>query len=188
MRYIDIVQPRNNETSLINKARELGYSGVCFIYDESNTPKTLLELKDFKIATAVLTQNPQKHKKKIIFSDSNDVNLIKQKPKILFNIEEEKDSMHQRRSGLNQVICKLMKEKGVSYGISINLILKSNERDKLIGRIIQNIKLCQKYNVDIVVGSFATKPFEMRNPGDIESFIRLLGVKNPKKSFQLFLN
>lgn len=191
MKYIDIVFPKNNETSLINKARKLGYSGLIFVYEDSNIPREIPQVHDFEIFVGVLTnkldsfRKSTKFKKNLLLSNDNSINIIKQRPNVLFDIEEEKDSMHQRKSGLNQVLCKLMKERNVSYGISINSILRSGNRAQLMGRIMQNVRLCQKYKVNIVVGSFASSSNEMRNPDDIESLLRLFGVKSTKTCFEI---
>ncbi len=86
------------------------------------------------------------------------------------------DKMHQRDSGLNQVLCKLAKEKGVAIGFSFRSILNAKSRAKLMGRMIQNIKLCRKYKVRMVIGSFAKTESETRNVKDVQAFFRVLGM------------
>jgi RNase P/RNase MRP subunit p30 len=187
---IDIVIPsKNNETSFINRARKLGYSGVCFLYEENNISdkhiKKLKDKTDFKILVGVVVENnPDKFRKyDLLISKSNNVSVIRKKVNLLLDIEEEKDAMHQRRSGLNHVLCRLMKEKKVGYGINFHTILNSDSRGDVLGRIIQNVKLCNKYKVDILFGSFARNTDEMRAPEDFKSLMRLLGVKSPKCCF-----
>jgi len=86
-----------------------------------------------------------------------------------------KDKMHQRDSGLNQVLCKLAKENNVAIGFSFSSILNSkNYRD--LGRIIQSIKLCRKYKVKVVVGNFAKNKTEVRELKDVYSMFKVLGM------------
>ncbi|MBT3985585.1 hypothetical protein HOD38_05970 [archaeon] len=86
-----------------------------------------------------------------------------------------KDKMHQRDSGLNQVLCKLAKENNVAIGFSFSSILHSkNYRD--LGRIIQSIKLCRKYKVKIVVGNFAKNKSDVREIKDVYSMFKVLGM------------
>ena len=93
----------------------------------------------------------------------------------------KKDFIHSRNSGLNHVLCKLAKENNIAIGFSFNEILKSKERNKLIGRMMQNIKLCRKYKVKMIFASFAKNKFEMRAAKDLLSFCRVLGMM-PKEA------
>lgn len=86
-----------------------------------------------------------------------------------------KDFMHQRNSGLNHILCRLAKENSVAIGFSFSRILNSkNYRD--LGRIKQNIKLCRKYKVKVVVGNFAVKKGDFRKLDDVYSMFKILGM------------
>ena len=74
------------------------------------------------------------------------------------------------------MLCKLAKKNNIAIGFSFNEILKSKEKSKLIGRMMQNIKLCRKYKVKMVFASFAKNKFEMRAVKDLLSFCRVLGM------------
>jgi len=86
-----------------------------------------------------------------------------------------KDKIHQRVSGLNQVLCKLAKENKVAIGFSFSSILHSKDY-KEFGRIKQNIKLCRKYKVPMVIGNFASKKDDLRKLDDIYSMFKVLGM------------
>jgi RNase P/RNase MRP subunit p30 len=90
---------------------------------------------------------------------------------------------------LNQVLCNLAKKNKVVIGFSFNEVLKSKdvERAKIIGRMQQNIKLCRKYKVDMIIASFATNKYEMRSLNDLKSFARVIGMNSQevKKVFTL---
>lgn len=86
------------------------------------------------------------------------------------------DAMHQRDSGLNHVLCTLAKEHNVAIGFSFAAVIHSQNRSKLLGRMMQNIRLCRKYKVRIVIGSFAKERWDARNVKDMQSFFRVLGM------------
>ncbi|MBI3035166.1 hypothetical protein HYY71_02485 [Candidatus Woesearchaeota archaeon] len=84
----------------------------------------------------------------------------------------------QRESGLNHIICGIASKNDVAVGFSYSSLLNKNPVDssQLIGRMIQNIRLCQKYKVKTVIGSFSERPFEMRARHDITSLFTMLGA------------
>lgn len=92
------------------------------------------------------------------------------------HVGQRKDFMHQRNSGLNQVLCMLAKEYNVAVGFSFSAILESTHRAALLGRIMQNIRLCRKYKVPMVIGSFAKDAWQLRNEKDLQAFFKVLGM------------
>ena len=104
--------------------------------------------------------------------------LEKFSPDFVFGIESiaGKDSMHFRHSGLNQVLCKLAESKKTIIAISLKQINDSKEKSKLLGRIIQNIRLCRKYKVTQAIVSFAQHPYEMKSATDLISLGISLGM------------
>ena len=103
--------------------------------------------------------------------ETKEINIILGVEKI-----EEKDSLHQRNSGLNQVLCNLAKKNNISIGINFNDILNSNKKGELLGKIMQNIALCKKYKVNIVFASFAKDVYDLRLKNDFEAFARVIGI------------
>ena len=172
---IDIVFPDGNEKEFIEMAKRLGYSGICFVY---NNPKKIEIKSNLKIISGTICKNKIK-KSDLILLESNNRTLIKKKPDAVFNIEGSRDFIHQRDSGLDHVICKEMHKFGVNYAISFSNILNSDDKERLIGRIMQNIMLCNKYKVEVLIASFAKHAYEMRNIQDLISFARTLGVQKP---------
>ncbi len=98
---------------------------------------------------------------------------------ILLHPEEntKKDFMHSRNSGLNQVLCRLANKNNVSIGFSFNNILNSSgmKRAILLGRMIQNVILCKKYKVKMIVVNHTANDCE-RDNGDLKSFGICLGM------------
>ena len=92
--------------------------------------------------------------KKIIFiSQSDELNRkILEKEKIsylLINLNLRKDSLKQRDTGFNHVLAKIAKKSNIGIAINLDEIILSNskEKAKIISRIIQNIKLCNKNKI-----------------------------------------
>ncbi|MAF50700.1 MAG: hypothetical protein CMH64_01285 [Nanoarchaeota archaeon] len=99
---------------------------------------------------------------------------------LLYGLEKFgiKDKIHYRDSGLNQVLCKLAKKNNVKIGFSFSDVLNSNEEKSVIlGRMVQNVKLCNKYKVDMIIGSFAKSKYEMKSGKDLVAFGKLIGMK-----------
>ncbi len=103
--------------------------------------------------------------------ESNKVNLV-------FGLEnaKEKDNLHYKKSGLDNVLCGLANKNRISIGFSFYEVLHAKDKGRLIGRMIQNVKLCKKYNVNMVVASFAKDRYDLRLRNDLEAFGRLIGI------------
>lgn len=97
----------------------------------------------------------KKNKEKTIIFSSEDDNLnrkvIEKLPIqiLLINLEERKDYQKQRNSGFNQVMAKAAKKNAVKIGINLEELKKSKNKEKILGRIIQNVELCNKYKVQM---------------------------------------
>jgi len=179
----DIVFPQKNEAEFIYMAKKLGYKSLIFIYPLEKVPKKIENEPKIPIKIGILCYEKDIKKAKklsnLIFVEK-DQNLQKTLEKnnnlIIINLEnkENRDFIHHRASGLNQVLCSLMKNHEISVAFSLNQILKSENKTKLIGKIKQNIRLCKKYKVKTIFASFAPKPHEMRNYTDLKSFFNTL--------------
>lgn len=88
-----------------------------------------------------------------------------------------KDSLHFPRGGLDQIICKIAKEKEKTIAFSFSDILESGNRGRLLGRIRFNFQLCKKYGVKTIFSSFAEKKEELRSAKDLKSFLTVLSTK-----------
>jgi len=198
--FIDIVFPDKNEKKFIERAKLLGYEGLCFVYQQQNQNKLnkSSEVKkiskkqslsdsfktELKLFNGLFSEKPKNKKNYdliLINSKTPEIdrpNLEKGNFDIIFNLENNvrSDFIHQRNSGLNQVFCKLANRKNTAIGISfLNLLEKKPfERAKALGRIEQNLKLCKKYKVKVIFASCASKPEQMRSPNDLRAFINCL--------------
>jgi RNase P/RNase MRP subunit p30 len=98
---------------------------------------------------------------------------------VIYGFEElgRKDYLHQRASGLNHIMCELAKKNNIVIGFSYSQLLNNEDNmPTILGRMAQNIKLCQKYKVKTIIGSFAENPFSLRAPHDISNLFKLFGM------------
>jgi len=183
---IDIVCPNGNEKEFIEIAKKLGYRRVVFLYPLNEFAKVKLDDKSgIDIEKAVLCKRNEVSKARklaglVIVKDDDARQSIERGPDIVFDVEgKDKDSLHFRRSGMNQVLCKIAKEKDVAMGFSFSRLLNLKDHDKalILGKIQQNISLFQKYKVKMAIATLATSPFEMRGAKDLISYFTVLGMK-----------
>lgn len=89
----------------------------------------------------------------------------------------KKDLMFSRRSGLNQVLCKLAAKNDVAIGFDFSYLLNSTgkQRARILGRMRQNVKFCKKYKVKMIFSSFAKTKYELRSNDFLKVFSNILG-------------
>ena len=191
---IDIVTPNKNEGEFIQMAEKLGYTELLFLYniEEYAEKRQNSETASSKIKTShgILAneRNIQKinnrFKNKGVFvavkSPFNAREIIERPyANMVFSLEESgrKDYMHQRGSGLDHILAKLAHDNNVAIGFSLSSMLNSGNKHIILGRMMQNIRLCRKYKVKTVIASFAQNPFEMRSFYDVVSLFIALGMQ-----------
>jgi RNase P/RNase MRP subunit p30 len=124
--------------------------------------------KDFNKIRRIIRENP---KKEIVFSGDDELSrkvLEKEKINILLiNQKGRKDYDKERNSGFNQVLAKLAKKKNVIIGINLDEIIESDgkERARIIARIKQNIKICNKNKLYMEFISFNYKKSQILKKG-----------------------
>lgn len=110
----------------------------------------------------------------------NRVVLESKKPTILVSPEYNRkyDYMDRRNSGLNQVLCKIARDNKKTIIINFQDVLQAEDEKKaiLIGRIMQNIDLCRKYNVKLRIATFSDAKDRMFSSHDLKSFCAALGM------------
>ncbi len=111
----------------------------------------------FEKARKIIQESKKKFPNdKSIFSSNDDelVRKVLEKEKIdgvLINLTGRKDSQKQRNSGFNQVLAKLCQKNKIFVGINLDEILEANslEKQRILARIKQNIKLCNKNKIQM---------------------------------------
>lgn len=200
----DIVFPKNNEQEFVQIASRLGIKKLYFAYDfndydEEKIQKRIDALKQngISIKTAIIANEKNLNKAildtKPLIAKSSDIDRLlieSKKIKLIYGFEQinRKDYLSQRASGLNHITCEAASKNNVAIGFCYSSLLgKIYHASLLIGRMMQNIRLCRKYKVKMIIGSFSEKPFEMRSPNDVMSLFTILGMdaKTAKDSLNL---
>lgn len=193
---IDITIPKNNEADFIELASKLDLRKLYFLYNFDEYEYKLVKNHkniNVEIGFIVNQKNINKALKEskllVVKSSDKDRYFIEtNKIRLIYGFEEvyKRDYLHQRASGLDHVICNLLNKNNVVVGMSYGSLFNKNpETTSLImGRMMQNIRLCQKYHVKTIIGSFSQKPMDLKASHDIMSLFAVLGMdgKNAKES------
>ncbi len=110
--------------------------------------QTFIQAKDFNEARKKIREVKNEN---IIFSGKTDTlnrNVLEKEQinTLLLNLKGRKDRMKQRDSGFNHVLAKTAKKKNVKIGINLDEVIESDgkEKAKMLGRVMQNIRICNK--------------------------------------------
>lgn len=178
----DIVFPENNENEFLAIAQRLGITALTFAYPNKAqfyTKKTTVPVTNALLAKPHDIHNAHSKHIPAICAASRDA--IERGADIVYGFEElqTKEPTHFRASGLNQVLCKLATQKNVRIGLPYAPLLAANKqrRTVLLGRIMQNIAFCAKYNTPVRIASFACNPHHLRAPKDIAALYGKLGLR-----------
>ena len=81
-------------------------------------------------------------------------------------------------SGMDNVMARLAAKNGVAIGFGFNEMLRSNKRARvqLMANMLEAAGLVRKAKAPFVLTSEAREPSDIRAPGDIASFGRILGL------------
>lgn len=158
-------------------AAELGFAKVHFL----DADFVLLKGKTQKELLKEIDRARNRKLKTVFKANSEEMlrfSLEKSGVDIVYGLESihPKDSLHYVRGGLDQVLCKLAAERGKILAFSFAEILNSPDREKLLARMMFNVKLCKKYKVEMILCSFAALPEEMRSVKDLQALGRILGM------------
>ena len=151
-------------------SKQLGFTKTFFLEDfniiKSSTKKGILkEIKQNKINLLIASTEEL-----LRFAlEKTSVDIVMGMEKI-----HPKDSVHFVRGGLDQVLCKIARDKKKIFSFSFSDILNSSSRGKLMGRVMFNLKLCKKYNVNVIFSNFSSIKEEMRARKDLEVFLQIL--------------
>jgi RNase P/RNase MRP subunit p30 len=94
---------------------------------------------------------------------------------LVVSVKDRKDFSKQRDSGLNHVLCEIARKRGVVIGIDFDEIVKSfgKVRADILGRVMQNIRLCNKKKVFM---RFVSVSGIKRDKYDLKSLGLVLGM------------
>ncbi len=186
-----------------SRARLLGYKGIC-ITEYFQSKEQMEELKEkceeisekigIEIFVGFQARNTKELAKLVPIRREYDVLLVKggdlglnrkavETPEVDILLHPE---FERRDSGFNHTMAKLAKENNVVVEINFREILLSskNTRSHIIHNISENVKLCKKFHVPVVICSGAISHLQMKDPKVLISMGTLLGLelKEAKKS------
>jgi RNase P/RNase MRP subunit p30 len=187
--FQDICFPKNNEKEFVEVAIKLGTKALIFVYDFKDMKtfeaqkNELLKIKEIKAGIGILSDEKSINRlpdtDDYVFVKTAAKHLIEQKKSyILYDFEEQakNDFLHHRNSGLNHVMCQIMKEKGKIIGVSFSALLNARSKGLILGRMQQNARLSKKFKLKIIIASFAKTPYELRAEHEIKSFEKIIGL------------
>ncbi len=145
-----------------NEAKKAGFDRVFFI---DSPDFALINTDKGEELRRQISSNTAKKKKIIILGSTDEINRIAVEDKrvsmlLMPEARRSKDFIRYRNSGLNHVLCRSANRNKVAIGISLESVksTKGIERAEKMGKIMQNIALCRKYNTKIVLASFNEEP------------------------------
>ncbi len=138
------------------------------IIKENTFEKARKAIREAKGKTIIFSSNDDELNRKILEREKIDILLI--------NLSGKKDYQKQRYSGFNQVMAKIAQKNNVDLGINFDEIIESdkNEKIKILARIQQNIKLCNKNKLKMKFIIQALK--NQRDIYDLKSLGLVLGM------------
>lgn len=181
MTYTEVIRPKKDEEEYLKILSKLGTQKVLFLYEKE--PKTLENVEktyDIEIYTGLIDTNKPHD---IVFKKGNRHNVENRSVPYLYGFESfsNNDHMHYRKSGMNQVIAKLLEERDKYYVIPVENILTSPEPQILLGRIELNLKMARKYGFNVIIAGMNTDPKLLRAKEEYKSLIRSLGYEDLAK-------
>jgi ribonuclease P/MRP protein subunit RPP1 len=131
--------------------------------------KQIQELKKQKKLVIVQAQDTEFNRKIL---ENKDIDIL-----LSPEIHNRKDSLKQRDSGLNEILCKIAAKNNIKIGINIKEIQKLEKKQKAIvfARIMQNIQLCKRTKTQMVF----IPPIKKQ---DVLSFLQLSGASTQQAS------
>lgn len=183
----DIVLPKDNESELIRMAERLGWKELCLAYSQLRDISQFQKNTTLKLLSGIIVEpgKETKYKDKVDLlicrtSEAEKARLVAEQGIVdmITGLEgsPRPDFMHHRNSGLNHIICKLLRDKDVAIVFDFSSLLRADKRQRavLFGRMKQNRYFARKYKINIFCVSFASTIFGMRSRKDFESFILIL--------------
>lgn len=177
---MDVAFPNGDEDKFSEMAIKFG-SKLMFVYEDPDRIRS-------DCSGVVLGKSNKTGKAELVFSRNPSREEFNRNIDVAFSFETSKksDFLHHRNSGLNHILAKLLSEKDTIVAFSFNDVL-NDRHGTVLGRMRQNVKLCRKAKVKMIVASFAKSPYELKSEIDLKSFASSIGMntKEIKESFSV---
>lgn len=118
------------------------------IINTSNLNEAYKQIQRLKKENKEIIVHAQDDKLNRKMFERDDVDVI-----LGLELHDRRDRLKQRDSGLNEIHCKLAKKNNIKIGIDLDKIrrLRGKKKAIVLARIIQNIKLCKRVKIPIVI-------------------------------------
>ncbi|MBU2522791.1 MAG: hypothetical protein KKE23_00685 [Nanoarchaeota archaeon] len=176
------------------KLKELGLNKILFLNPENSAIMDVGSKEDLRRA---ISSAHSKNKIIIVRGQDDEINRIVLEDKRISMLlspegKRKKDSMHSRNSGLNHILCALASKNDIAIGINYSEFkkMKGKEAAEHLGRVMQNVRLCNQYHAPMVLASFGKKPASIY---ELRSFALSIGMttdqakKSLEKAKELFI-
>ncbi|PIN92909.1 hypothetical protein COU61_01230 [Candidatus Pacearchaeota archaeon CG10_big_fil_rev_8_21_14_0_10_35_13] len=92
------------------------------------------------------------------------------------NLKDAKDSLYERDSGLNHIICRFAKEKNITFIIDLDELWNDYSNDlflkaRVFSRVMQNLRLFNKFK-----NSLKVMNLNGRTPREVQNLLITLGL------------
>ncbi|MEM2874215.1 MAG: RNase P subunit p30 family protein [Candidatus Nanoarchaeia archaeon] len=203
MAYFDLLMPQGNEVELAREALKLGITPI-FLYpfkDRKEINKKREELKKalgdflFYIGIYVRPKSAGDIKRVaklwleadflVAIMPRELVRIAVSSPRFdaIFRVPElfGRDAPEYRHSNFNAVLANIASKNNVAYGVDFSYFLENSGYSlaKLMGREMQNIRLCRR-KVPILIASMANEVWQLRLPENLSALGRVLGLNSPQ--------
>ncbi|MBN1646237.1 hypothetical protein JW868_04325 [Candidatus Woesearchaeota archaeon] len=171
----DIVFPKGNENEFIRTAVSLGIKGLIMCYDKTSQHGS----KKWPFPIVLCKINNKQSSGGVLNISLCDRKFLEQKhTTFVYNAEKQpgRDHIHQRRSGLNQVLAALACKNNITILFNYRQLFDKKQQHLILGKMEQNARIIRKAKCKYAVVSCATKPTQLRNPKDVEAMYSILGL------------
>lgn len=135
-----------------------------------HSPKTAKEALNLQGTELIIASASSEEVTRALFENRN-IDIVTN-----LELSGKEDGMHYRNSGMNQVLCKLADENSIAVCFN----LQHAKSPRVLGRMMQNVRLCRKYKVRMLIASFASNLYEMKGASNVLSFAKVLGMTHPE--------
>ena len=169
-----IVRVDAPEQEIISRVQALGYTSVILLYSTPSFSEVETKFPVFRALDCTSQKQVGTPGFDFYFQlGTRKSSLFRHITHVYNNeYEEEKDFIHQRRSGLNQIFLRQCKENGVVVLLNVEGLQRGKD---IFSRLSLNKKLCVKKEVEYIVCLITQDLSLLRSAQDVKALSRLLG-------------
>ncbi|MBN1792375.1 hypothetical protein JW826_01700 [Candidatus Woesearchaeota archaeon] len=180
MKDVDVLCPEGNEAALLVSAEKLGFKEVILLY-EGFSKKEIDYSGKLKIRLAAFIRDmgdagaAKKHHE-LVFAPAERPFFESRRIDYVIDAEsasEGKDFFYQRRAGLDDPMCKLALEREITIVFGTGSVTDAI----MLGRMVQNARLCRKHKNKTLIATLAKDVLGMRSAKDLEGFARTIKLR-----------